>query len=367
MKRLLLAFCLIVLFLTSCAKEEVEPPADDKSPEQETVASNEEPLVPEVIPPIEYPIVEEPEFFSRLTGLGCTEEERNKRPVAVMYNNNHVSYPQNSISLADIVYECDAEGGLTRLMAVFSDWDKIGEIGSVRSARDYFVSLSESHGAIYVNAGGSPSAYEKLINGHVDYLDGVNMTKLPKNTFYRSNERIWNNGYEHSMMTAGEKLSAAVDFMGYSTTVGETFESPFAFAREDVIKGNTASTVSLKHSSYITTRFDYNAENGNYAKFSFGEPHVDGINGEQLTFKNVIILFIEEKIVDEEGRLDVDLTSGGSGYYFTNGRYTEITWTRATNDSPFVLKDSDGEILLSPGKTHITLFNQNNKNKITIK
>lgn len=360
---------LLLCCLISCSDEEEEIPRIDDNVSVEDTAPEkvEEPLdqpVQEEIPE-ELPDPNKTEI-SFTTGLPCTPEEKIVRPIAVMYNNIKVSLPQNEISKADVVYECDAEGGITRLMAIFSDWKNLGEIGSVRSSRDYFVSLSESHGAIYVHAGGSPSAYEKLINTDVDYVDGVNMNYLPKNTFYRNKDRIRNNGYEHSMMTDGEKLSTAINQLGYKTETDIYYAPPYSFNTEFTsLNGEKAESITLEHSSYVTVNFEYDGDSATYLKYSYGEPHIDGTNEEQLSFTNVIVLFVKERVLDEQGRLDVDLTSGGSGYYFSGGECIDVTWSRSSDNSPFVITARGEEVKLNPGKTHITLFNRNYKENVT--
>ena len=342
--------------------------------EVENPALEERPVIPQPFvpaPPVEE-VPEEPDpnatERSLTTGLPCTPEEREQRPIAVMYNNLKLSYPQNGLSNADIVYECDAEGGVTRLLALISDWQALTSIGSVRSARDYFISLSESHGAIFVNAGGSPQAYEKLKGERIDYIDGVNMYNIPSSTFYRDNYRIKNNGYEHSMMTDGARLKEALKKLGYSEKYKDSFVSAYKFAENfREIIGDTATSVTLPHSSYINVRFDYDEATKKYLKYSYGEPHIDGLNSKQLAFENVVVLFVGEKVLDTEGRLKLDLTSGGSGYYISAGKYTEIKWTRKSDNSPFVLTENGEELILNPGKTHITLFNKSNSKKVTIK
>ena len=48
-----------------------------------------------------------------------------KRPVAVMVNNISTAQPvQTRLNDADVVFECLVEGGISRLMAVFSDISK---------------------------------------------------------------------------------------------------------------------------------------------------------------------------------------------------------------------------------------------------
>jgi hypothetical protein len=95
-------------------------------------------------------------FVNPLTGLENLESEEiaYRRPVAVMINNISVAQKvQTGLTQADIVYETEVEGGITRLMAVFQDITKVQQFGTVRSARYPYVDLAMGHNAIYVHHG----------------------------------------------------------------------------------------------------------------------------------------------------------------------------------------------------------------------
>jgi hypothetical protein len=77
------------------------------------------------------------------------------RPYAFMINNIIYAQPQCGISGADIIYETLAEGGITRMMAIFTDLTDVGAIGSIRSIRSYYVDISLAYDAIPIHAGGS--------------------------------------------------------------------------------------------------------------------------------------------------------------------------------------------------------------------
>ena len=52
-----------------------------------------------------------------------------QRPVAIMVNNVNVAQSrQTGLSHADIIYETEVEGGITRLMAVYQDISKLDKI-----------------------------------------------------------------------------------------------------------------------------------------------------------------------------------------------------------------------------------------------
>ena len=76
---------------------------------------------------------------SRLTNEWVDSALADKRPVAVMIPNEISAVPHYGISYADILYECNVEGDMTRLMGVFGDWQNLEKIGNVRSARDYYI------------------------------------------------------------------------------------------------------------------------------------------------------------------------------------------------------------------------------------
>ena len=128
-----------------------------------------------------------------------------KRPYVVMINNIKVATPQSGISKADIIFETLAEGGLTRLMAVYQDIENIGIVGSVRSARPYFIDIAMGLDAIFVHAGGSDDAYITIKDRDVDNIDGVHGSG---ETFFRDQWRQKNMGYEHSLMLDTSLLDA---------------------------------------------------------------------------------------------------------------------------------------------------------------
>ena len=122
--------------------------------------------------------------------------------MAVMLNNLKKALPQLGVSQADVIYEAPAEGGITRMLAVFQSLDGVGDIGSVRSARDYYVSLALGHDALFLHAGGSPSAYLAIKNWGAAAFDCVN-GPYEGSLFWRDQERRRNMGLEHSVLTSG--------------------------------------------------------------------------------------------------------------------------------------------------------------------
>ncbi len=316
------------------------------------------------------PEPEEPKrIFNYLNGTTVTEEERDRRPVAIMLNNLKKSLPQEGLCSGDVYYECAAEGGITRLMMLVSDIDDLGTVGSVRSSRDYFVDFIANHDAIYVHAGGSELAYAKIGWRGIDNLDGVNMY-LPS-TFWRDTWRMYNIGYEHSMMTSGEGIAAGIKQKGYRTTLDEAQVPMFNFYDEETdhqLIGSPAPHVHMISTSIQTVDFVYDSETGEYLRYQYnGTPHVDGTTGEQLSVKNVIILFTDIALIpgDAAGRLSVGTVGSGQGYYITNGKRKVINWSRETKTSTVHLEYRNGdELILNSGKTFICVVDDSVAGKI---
>ncbi|MEG2770326.1 MAG: DUF3048 domain-containing protein, partial [Oscillospiraceae bacterium] len=113
--------------------------------------------------PTPVPLTPEP-----LTGLKKDSSYPNgKCPVAVMVNNIKMSngndaFPQWGIGSADLIYEMVTEGGITRLMAIFADYEHMPKVGPVRSARDQHVQMMLPLDALYVHEGASIFAKRML-------------------------------------------------------------------------------------------------------------------------------------------------------------------------------------------------------------
>lgn len=358
---LLLAFSVI-----SCKQNDtIDLPSDSEISESEPVISETENIQEEEKEP-EKAI----EFKNKLTGLETTEFLSNQRPVAIMYNNIRAALPQVGISNADILYEITVEGAITRLMGVTTDWAALPTVGSVRSSRDYFIDISDAHNAIYVHAGGSDIAYNILWTRKTDRIDGTNGGYASGQAFYYDPERRKTMSIEHTYVTNGEKLATAIAKNNYPTTYKDGYEAPYSFAdREFEIDGNIADYVYIPFSYYAQAYLDYNAETKLYMKGQYlnsknsldkhDSPHIDGNTGEQLAFKNVIVLTAKHSAVagDTKGRISVDFTGEGKGYYITNGKSMPIVWKKASRTSNFTLYEDDGttELVINPGKSYVAI------------
>lgn len=300
-------------------------------------------------------VPEEPKYYNKLTGLETTEELSNIRPVGIMINNIKQATPQQGISQADVIYEVLAEGGISRLFCLFTDYASLPETGSIRSSRDYYIDLADAHDAIYVHCGGSPAAYDTLKARGTNNMDGIYFST----PFYRNEWRKKHMGMEHSMMTTGERLVKGIEEKGYRTT--SDFKQPFSFKESvSALEGENvtdAKNIAVEFSYYAKSTFDYDETTGTYLKGQFSAPHIDSNNNAQLAFENVILLYASQGAVknDEKGRIHVDFIGTGDGIYITNGKSEPIKWSKESRTSSYTLYKADGvtELLLNPGKTYV--------------
>ena len=335
----------LLLFLAAC-KDKDEAAAVDEPEEAEVEQEQDEPEESEPEPEV----VEEDEFpyYYPLTGIG-TEEEVNHRTFGIMIENSVSARPQTGLYQADIVYEVLTEATITRLLAFYHSM-KPEQIGPVRSARDYYIHLNKGYEAIYASAGGSPDALAMIQNGEVDHISGLT---YDGRFFTRSAERK----APHNMYTSYESLYKAAEQMGY-TIESEPLEISFT---EEIPSptGKEAKHLEVKYGSASNNvQFVYDSEMKSYRRSNGGRATEDAVTGDPVAPKNIFIVEMSHEVIDNQGRRDIDVSSGGKAYLIQEGVLLEVDWE---SHEGLILPFKDGEqIPFLQGQTWINIIPSQN-------
>lgn len=389
---LCLFLCLACLFsLFACAKKE-DPETTPDNPSQ--VDPEPEPA-PEPVKPTINP----------LSGVEVGETDAVLRPVAFMIDNELNYNSSASIigwSNADLVYETniEANGSGTRIMAVFtqSALKEAGKVGSIRSARPYYMTLAKMLDAFYVHEGesnpdeavpssrGTANDYARgLLNS--GYLDNYYL-QLEGKTSYKDPS------LKSSLCTVEVPQIANAD--GVLSYLNETYhrmayennvpKTAFNFGENALTGGESGTSVKITFAPwngyYTKSDFIYDADSGLYVRGQYMYGNInrrviasDLQTGKNLTYKNVFVLLTHQYSFDKDSHnpsddyhIKIDLAgASGSGYYFTNGRYEKITWRGTTDTEPLKFYTESGEeLVVNPGKTFVNLIHESSESKLEI-
>lgn len=360
-----LALCIAAASMTACTKS----PASESQPSSQaasTAQSASEPAVQE----------EEPYNAALLTGLEKDADyPEGRRFTAVMVNNisegaTHQARPQAGLSDADILVEIKAEGGITRFMALYENYETMPRVGPVRSARHQFFQLILPFHPMYVHVG--ESVVQTEYKNNYDYSDfDLNGDVLSTLGHRDSDFRARGVATEHTYVTSGEEITKTIEQFGYDSSI-EPYKSTFfdfvPYNEEPrVLTGGDATSVSVVHSAGYKTYFDWDATEGKYMMSQYSkaagavQPSVDANNDQQLKFDNVIVLFTDIHVIpghEAKDLQEVDYTFGGLGYYFNGGRVEPIRWQKGAADQVLRLVNDDADLTnvkVNPGRSYIAV------------
>ena len=281
------------------------------------------------------------------------------RATAVVINNIKVCLPLHGIGEADMIYELETEGGITRLLAIFSDFSEVTRLGPVRSNRSFFNSISSAHDAPVIHCGGS----EWGLNGY--YTD--TKLKVPNwahineqsngRYFFRDRDR-YNSGYawEHTLFTSGEKLLQGLKDKGYDKVYEQTRDHGLLFSDDVALTGEAAGKVTVTFNANKTTTMTYDAATGLYNAAQYGQDMTDGNTEKTVTFANVLVLNTKQwqKYDGYYYRSFYTLIGEGEGYLAIDGQIVPIKWSRKSLNEPFVYTYADGSpVSLKAGTTYV--------------
>ena len=243
-----------------------------------------------------------------LKKVKIVNEDSTSRPFAVMINNISVARPlQSGLQDAYLMYEIIVEGGISRYLALFID-QSTERIGSIRSARHYFLDYALENDAIYVHHGQSPQAQSDFSKLGIERVVVDN-----SKTGWR--DTSLNVSSEHTLFTSIEKLNKGTN----------------KFRKE-------------RNKNYL---LNYSAD------------EIDMSSLEQYHFKNIIAYQVDNYTINDgenKGRQDIKNIGSGSGYYFSDGYMIPIKWKKDSRSSQTKYTYEDGtELKVNDGNTFIQI------------
>ena len=350
------ALCLLLCGCGGGVEETTAASTVDTTPEATAAPTTEPTTVPTTVPETTEPVL----LYHHPLNGELLEAPWTGRATAVVINNIKDALPQYGTSYADIIYELETEGGITRLLAVFSDLRNVGSIGPVRSARTFFNNVALSHDAVLIHCGGSQFALNGNYSSNGDTITGWQHINEQNNGSYFFRDRArYNSGYawEHTLFTNGEKLLEGLSDKGYNISYeGDGYDHGLTFAEAPGVTGTSATSVTVKFRGSKTTSFQFDIESGLYKASQYGSGMMDAGADKQLAFRNVLVLYANQSFTYDGYyyRSFYQLSGNGKGSLICDGQIVPITWHRDALRGSFSYTSQDGTpVTLGVGKTYV--------------
>jgi hypothetical protein len=311
-----------------------------------------------------------PRGINPLTGLSVNDPALLELPPALVSVTNFPvsARPQAGLSFAPYIFELYIGEGMTRFLALFYGQypnldhqgavdtnvvaDNQPEIGPVRSGRLPYQAIRKLYNGFLVMASASPEVEEvtteftNIFGSDSDDINSalIDVTKLRSIAEDKVNEL--------SINLAGN-----------------------AFDEIPPEGGQNGPSLWVFYNSLNQVQWTYDPATGGYLRFQdnadgSGEfyPAIDRLTGEQLSFENVIVLFVKHDVLNSDRTLiDVDLLySEGEAYLFRDGQIYPLYWTTLSGEyekttgrlRPIRFTDRSGNLIpLKPGSTWVELVN----------
>lgn len=285
--------------------------------------------------------------LSPLTGVAVSPDLADRPITGIVIENHPDARPQAGLQDAGVVYEANAEGGITRFEAFFLD-NRPAILGPVRSVRTYFVDWALEFNAPLAHAGGNADALDLI--SPLGMKD-MNALSFAADAFYRSNPRRV--ATEHTLFTTSDKLDALEKRLGFAKP--STFTpSPRKPDAPNPSPPHPNIHLNFSYNGYQVD-YKYDATTNDYARFLAAAPHVDANTGKQIHVKNVVVEMMPTNYgVTRIGESTVIMqTVGkGQGWVLRDGDAVAVTWSKDSHSARTKLLDATGtDVPLDPGNT----------------
>ena len=275
-----------------------------------------------------------------LSKLSLLPSSRRHRPLfAVMIENHeHAREYQEGLRHALLIEEFLVEGYISRFSAVYDQRTLPQRIGPVRSLRTYFIDGLSPLVPLFIHAGGSPDALDRI-----DTEESIHsFNAISTDDYSVRREQV---PAPHDLFFERTGLRALLEEFSTSSVVWPPYKTGAvgsgALAREIFVEFfNEEHNVNFVFDQWHAT---YTRTNGGLV--SDAHP------------RNVLVLQMPITNVLEYGRLEIPVQGEGDALLFRSGIVQEGTWQKEDAERWFVFRDADGEELqFAAGQTWVMVL-----------
>jgi hypothetical protein len=330
-------------------------------------------VTPTQIGPLSYP-----DNINSLTGLPFPDEAaRNRRTVIVKVSNyTPVVRPQSGLSDADIVYEYEVEGGVTRFAAFYRSKGS-EKVGSVRSGRLVDLELMNMYNALLAYSGSNDNLKKMILEGYcLNEQGGARLCDpgqdkfKPSLRFQALSPQFGENcppfcrvprpgvSFEHTLF--GNVFDMWDTATKYKVNTGVNTRGLAFSDTPDTSKARPIQDIFIKWYNDQDARWQYDPAMQKYRRWNSGLPHTDSNTGEQLTADNVVIIQAyhvnRPDIYESESgspAVQISLWGGDKAWVFREGLWYQGVWVRSRDRGALYLYYNDRvtPMHLKPGQT----------------
>lgn len=304
-----------------------------------------------------------PEDVNPLTGQLYPDEAAKARRNLIVKISNYppIVRPQTGVNKADLVWEYETEGGVTRFAAIFRN-NAPDQVGSVRSARLIDLELIPMYNALLAYSGTSEPIQKLILESEYVYqtfspLKGDNCEDagfcrfpdgdLPfEHTLFLDTNPLWAKATRREVNT------------GYKAR-------GFAFSPSPDPGGLPANDAFIDWYGQTDARWQYDTESGHWLRYTDGLKHIDEGDGQQLWADNLIILEVphnDKPDIFPEGAsytsIQIEIWDQGRAYLLRDGQVYEGYWRRKDREPGSALQIIYGNstpIMMKPGRSWVSV------------
>jgi hypothetical protein len=278
-----------------------------------------------------------PSNFTFNTGIYYHDREHTtalRYPALIQIPNDEFARDQNGLQAADIVWEYLAEGGITRLTAMYNNAPDL--IGPMRSARFISLKLGRHYKGLLFQSGESAATAARAAQDPTpQFFDTIGYQFRAGPPRYAPD----------NLMITGPLVKAAQDnyFSGLSS---------YTIPKARPVLPSGAITPSINVDEHYSV-YTYDPAVGTYQKTEEGHAYQDASLGQPLRIEMLITLHTQESLLnvgDGHGAYihDYDLDSSGRFDVYYKGVHYAGTWSSTDSHGPLTFTLDGGQVLTLP-------------------